>query len=158
MGVAYKFGDLAVKAYKSARAVGSNKSVKVVIKVGARKNRGSHLSVSLRLYDYDLRALRLYDEREGCVLTAVCDDALWNVPRLKCERLVEVRDHLCTTDVYSMQQRAPSEILGFVKVRPENYCKSVKVWCLRNSCKTVKVSDLPETLPPPYGETESTVL
>ena len=81
------------------------------------------------------------------MLTAVCDDALWNVPRLKCERLVEVRDHLCTTDVYSMQQRAPSEILGFVKVRPENYCK-VKVWCLRNSCKTVKVSDLPETLPP----------
>ena len=52
--------------------------------------------------------------------------------------------------MYVARDSAPSKILGFVKVWPENWCKSVKVWCLRDPCKTVKVSDPPETLPPPY--------
>ena len=62
------------------------------------------------------------------------------------------------TDVCVARDSALSEILGFVNVWPENWCKSVKVWCLGDSCKTVKVSEPPETLvgiprilPPPYG-------
>ena len=59
------------------------------------------------------------------------------------------KDHL-TTDMHVARNSVLSKVLRFVKFWPENRSKSVKVCGLRDSCKTVKVSDTLETLPPPY--------
>ena len=62
------------------------------------------------------------------------------------------------TGVCGPAERARSargQNFGFEPLTSENRCKMVKVTFWRNWRKTVKVTDPPKTLPPPYLETET---